>query len=97
VVIEELDFRPHNLAKLRAHGITQREVRELVDLDDYTVGTHEDYPNQVRITGYTSASRFLTIVLENLGGGVYRPITGWVATRGERARYGREAEGSTRR
>jgi hypothetical protein len=51
-------------------------VRDLVRRGTYTVGVHPDYPNQVRITGPTSTGRFLTIALEDLGGGAYRPITG---------------------
>jgi hypothetical protein len=76
VEIASLEWYEHSRAKLAAHGISRREVRDLVRRGTYTVGVHPDYPNQVRITGPTSTGRFLTIALEDLGGGAYRPITG---------------------
>jgi hypothetical protein len=51
--------------------------------DNYTVAVHPDYPDQIRITGYTSTYCYLTIALEDLGGGTYRPVTGWRADEDE--------------
>ena len=89
-MIESLVWRRANVAKLRAHGISPREVQELVDLDAYTVDVHPDYPDQVRVTGPTAAGRWLTIAMEAAAGhgaGAYRPVTGWGATERELADY----------
>ena len=93
--IQELEWHSHNVENLQAHGISRREVRELVALNNYNVHVHEDYPDQVRITGYTRRYRYLTIALEDLGGGVYRPITGWNALPAEIRRYIEDAQGTT--
>ncbi len=84
-MIEELVWREHNVEKLREHGISRREVRDLVFVQDSnTVDRQPRYPHQVRITGTTSAGRWLTIALEELGAGRYRRVTGWDATEAER-------------
>jgi hypothetical protein len=87
VEIVWLVWPEHNIAKLREHRIRRREVDELVRQGTYAAEEHPDYPRQVRITGYTPAGRWLTIVLEELGAGGYRPVTGWVATEDEVRRY----------
>lgn len=86
--ILQLIWWPANEAKLRReHGITAEEVAEMVASGAYLVGRHADYPDQVRITGYTAAGRWLTIALEDLGDGIFRPVTGWVATEDEIRRF----------
>ena len=59
-----LDWDATNIAKLAGHGISRREVAEVVERDDFVVDVHPNYPDQVRITGPTRAGRFLTIALE---------------------------------
>jgi hypothetical protein len=86
-VIEHLEWRQHNIEKLRDHSISRREVETLLALDNYTVTVHPEYPDQIRITGFTNTYRYLTIALEDLGGGVYRPVTGWRADEDEIKRY----------
>ena len=82
--IERLIWRPRNEAKLWEHGIDPEEVEDLVEQDNYTVDRRPEYPDQVRITGHTSRGRWLTIAMEDLGAGDYRPVTGWNATTQER-------------
>ncbi len=81
--ILDLEWREHNIEKLLAHDIATDEVSDLVEQDNYAVERVPEYPDQMRITGYTSRGRWLTIAMEDLGGGVYRPVTGWDATRTE--------------
>ena len=91
--IERLVWPRHNIAKLAEHDIGQREVEELLRSGNvYAVDVHPEYADQVRITGPTRAGRFLTIVLEETDRpGVWRPVTGWPATRTEEAYYWRES------
>ena len=90
--IAELAWDPVNVAKLATHGIARREVDDVVNRGLYAVDVHPDYPDEVRITGPTSAGRFLTIALELVDerAGTWRPVTGWPATAGEEAYYWRE-------
>jgi hypothetical protein len=83
VEIRELEWLEHNIEKLLAHGIHPDEVVDLVSQDNYTVDRRPEYPNQVRITGYTATGRWLTIAMEGSGEGVHRPVTGWDAATAE--------------
>jgi hypothetical protein len=88
VEIQRLEFLPANVAKLREHGISQAEVRSVIAMDDWVVGVHEDYPNQIRVTGPTAAGRLLTVAMDSTDDpAVWRPITGWNAMPRERAYY----------
>jgi hypothetical protein len=90
VDVRALAWRGGNEAKLAAHGISRREAEGLIALDQWVGYVHPDYPDQVRAVGPTRAGRFLTIALEPTDDpGVWRPVTGWEATAGERE-YHRE-------
>src|SRR5690348_11125010 len=91
VEVLQLVWWPENVAKLEGHGIAPVEVEEIINRDSYAADVHPDYLDQVRITGYTAAGRWLTIALEDLGEGVFRPVTGWVATEHEVRRFFEEA------
>jgi hypothetical protein len=81
VELRELIWRSGNAAKLAAHSISQREVREIVAVDRWVTTTHANYPDQVRIIGPTRAGRLLTIALEPTEDSTaWRPVTGWPAT-----------------
>ena len=90
--IAELDWDPTNIAKLATHGITRREVDQLVNYGRYVVDVHPEYPDQVRIIGPTIAGRFLTIALGLVDeeAGIWRPISGWSTSEREEAYYWRE-------
>lgn len=81
--IERLVWRAANDLKLRDHGIDPDEVQEMVDNDTYWLRENPAYSDQVLVTGYTVPDRWLTVAMEPLGSGAYRPITGWPATRRE--------------
>jgi hypothetical protein len=88
VEIQWLEFLPANVAKLRAHGISQAEVRSMVAADDWVMGGHDDYPGQIRVTGPTAAGRLITVAMDPTDDpAVWRPITGWEAMPSERAYY----------
>ncbi len=90
--IRRLDWRPANIAKLLAHGITRDEVQEIVDRDAWVSTVRPAYPNQARIIGPTHEGRMLTIVLEEMGDAtVWRPVTGWRSSDEELAYYLDEA------
>ena len=89
--IRGLVWRSGNVAKLAAHGISQREVREIVAVDRWVTTVHPDYPDQVRIIGPTRAGRLLTIAMEATDDPVvWRPVTGWPSTDEEIAYHSEE-------
>jgi hypothetical protein len=85
VEVRRLVWRENNLEKLAAHGISQREVQEVIDVDAWVPATHPDYPGQVRMIGPTQRGRWLTIVLDSTDEpDRWRPVTGWDTTDQER-------------
>jgi hypothetical protein len=89
--IRQLVWRSGNLDKLAAHGITQDDVLEVIELDRWVVHGHPDYPDQVRITGPTRGGHLITVVLDPEGApDRWRPVTGWRANTEEREYYWEE-------
>jgi hypothetical protein len=81
VEIRRLIWWPENEAKLRDHRITRDEVDAMIRRNAWVIGTHEDYPGQIRITGVTPDGRFITVGMAPTGDlAVWRPVTGWGAT-----------------
>jgi uncharacterized DUF497 family protein len=89
-MIERLVRRRDNVAKLATHGIRWEEVQEMVDLDEYAF-FDSDYSGQVRVVGPTASGRLITVAMEDMGNGTFRPISGWDSVRSERQRYHEEA------
>jgi hypothetical protein len=65
----------------------KRDVQEMVDNDTYWIRENEQYLDQVLVTGYAAPGRWITVAMEPLAGGAYRPITGWPATQREIVAY----------
>ncbi len=86
--IEDLDWSDEAEAKFAVHGVSPTEVRRLVRSGRYVINEHRDFPDQVRLTGLTASGRLLTIILEETSvATLWRPITGWDATRIEEEYY----------
>ena len=63
----------------------------MIAVNDWVVQTHENHPDQRRITGHTLSGRLLTVVLAPTDDeAVWRPVTGWDATEAEIAYYWEE-------
>ncbi len=91
VDIRLLRWTDHNRVKLSEHGISDAEVEEILNRDEWVPAANDAYPNQVRMIGLTFAGRLLTIVLEPTPKqGIWRPITGWDAAPAEVAYYWEE-------
>lgn len=86
--IRRLVWDDANREELTAHGVTPAEVEALAAADAWVVDVHPANPEQVRVTGRTPAGRWLTVPLAPTeDAAVWRPVTGWDATPGERAYY----------
>ena len=83
--IARFEWKDHNIAKLAAHGISQQEVNEVRDRDDWVLYRNRRYLDQVRIIGPTVNERLLTIALEPTDDpAIWRPVTAWETTASER-------------
>lgn len=77
-----------NEQELAGHGITEWEVRELFENDPRWAVNKRDRAGAWKMMGVTNGGRRLTIVVRyDAEKKIIRPITGWVPTRGELARY----------
>lgn len=81
--IERLEFLRTNVSKLNRHGITEAEVRSGIDRTSWVVSVNDGYPGQIRVTGLTATGRLITVAMEQVDEGVWRPVTGWDATPSE--------------
>ena len=83
--IVELEFDDYNEEELARHGITVREVLQLLD-NSFTVRRNKKSGvADLQLIGTTHGGRPLTVVLaESLVEGRWRPVTGWPSTEAER-------------
>lgn len=89
--IERLVWLPASDEKLRQHGIERAEVDGMVLRNEWAVTVHEAYPDQIRMIGPTPAERIITVALQPTDDPtVWRPITGWDSTEGEKEYYWEE-------
>jgi hypothetical protein len=84
LIIGELEWDDVNVEHTARHGVSQREVEEIC------FGTHFDVHvggQRYRLSGQTDSGRFLNIVVEKLGKGIFRPITAFDMAESYKARY----------
>ena len=69
---------------LARHGVAPEEAEEICGLRPYILRTRQ---GRYLVLGYTGAGRYLTVILESLGGGRMKIITARAMTPPERRRY----------
>jgi uncharacterized DUF497 family protein len=80
-----LELDDHNVAHIARHGITTEEIEQITGNPYITARNRRGPKNRIAMIGRTDGGRALTIVLEaTRDDGVWRPVTGWVATTTER-------------
>jgi uncharacterized DUF497 family protein len=88
--VESFVFDETNRPKLKIHGVTIREIYEVLDDDPKPMRNHSVGAPWILI-GLTVAGRFLTLPLDSTGEeGVWRPRTGYDSSKKERRRYDSE-------
>lgn len=86
VYIRSVEFGPHAIDHIARHSVSPDEVLDVCLGQPF--GFRLRRP-RIGVIGRTSAGRYLTIILERLGGGGYLLITAREATHSERRRYQR--------
>jgi len=78
------DYRVEHIAR---HGVEPHEVWEVCE--DPLHLAHREGRNRYRLYGQTAAGRYLFVVLEQVEGTMYKPITARDMTDAERRNYRR--------
>lgn len=86
-----LRWTPYNIAHIARHGMEQDEVEEAADA---VLHVQPSYSGRYLFLGAARSGRILAVVVEPEGPGVYLVITARPASRKERRRLERSAEGS---
>lgn len=76
--IEGLVWMEANEEKLAGHGISRVEVEDMIYWGRWEAVTNARYPGQIRVIGYTTRNRWLTVAMERgHERTIWRPVTGW--------------------
>ena len=85
--ISRLEWDEYRIEHVAGHGVTPDEVWEVCD--DPLHMAHREGRNRYRLYGQTVDGRYLFVVLEYIGGTVYKPITARDMSEGEKRGYRR--------
>jgi hypothetical protein len=93
VPVYDLDINEHAEEKFAVHGVTTREVRQVLDTAPVFLPNKKGHPTPIVMIGPTYGGRFLTVPLSPVGEeeGVWRPRTAWESDTDEVTRYERAA------
>jgi uncharacterized protein len=70
--IENLNWDDYNIEHIARHQVTPREVEEVCfSTSIYT----RDSPDRYIVSGQSGSGRYLNVVIEKIGKGLYRPVT----------------------
>ena len=85
--IDRLSWDEYRVEHIAGHGIEPDEVWEACN--DALHLAHREGRNRYRLYGQTADGRYLFVVLEHIGGAVYKPITARDMSDGEKRGYRR--------
>ncbi|MDO8691273.1 MAG: BrnT family toxin [Dehalococcoidia bacterium] len=72
MIIADLEWDDENVRHIARHGVTPEEV------EDICFGSHiseRECNRRYVLSGQTGAGRYLNVVIERIGRGLFRPIT----------------------
>jgi uncharacterized DUF497 family protein len=84
VIISELEWDDYNIEHIAQHNVSPKEVEELcfgLYIGEKTSG------QRYILSGQTESGRYLNVVVERIGGGLFRPITAFDMSESYKARY----------
>ena len=88
--IDELVFNERNIEHIARHNVLPEEVKEVIEGKILLL---EAKLSRIMVIGKTKAGRYLAVILENVRGNIYFPVTARDADRKERKMYKEEIGG----
>lgn len=86
MIIGELEWDDENVEHIARHNVSPQEV------EDVCFGLHISERQSNRryvLSGQTAAGRYLNVVVERIGAGLFRPITAFEMSESYKRRYRR--------
>ena len=84
MIIDELEWDDENIGHIARHNVSPKEVEDIC----FTMHLSEKEGNKRYIlSGQTESGRYLNVVIERIGGGLFRPITAFDMSESYKARY----------
>jgi uncharacterized DUF497 family protein len=84
VIIESLEWDDENVEHIARLGVNPAEVEDICF--GLNLGEKEGRQRYI-LSGQTRGGRYLNVVLERVGGGLFRPISAFEMSESFRARY----------
>jgi uncharacterized DUF497 family protein len=84
VIIGELEWDDENIEHIARHGVNPEEVEDIcfgLNLSE------KDGDSRYVVSGQTRGGRYLNMVIEKIGKGLFRPITAFEMSESFKARY----------
>ncbi len=94
MIINGLQWDDENVEHIARHGVSPREV------EDICFGLHISAKSENQryvLSGQTNEGRYLNVVVEQIGKGLFRPITAFEMSDNHRRKYRRRIGGSGER
>jgi uncharacterized DUF497 family protein len=87
VIIDELEWDDENIEHIARHNVTPKEVEDVC----YSLHIIEKAGEQRYIlSGQSASGRFLNVVIECIGKGLFRPITAFEMSDSYKRKYKRK-------
>lgn len=84
MILNELEWDDENIGHIARHSVNPREV------EDVCFGMHiseRESGQRYILSGQTAAGRYLNVVVERVGKGLFRPITAFEMSENYQRRY----------
>ena len=84
MIITELEWDDENIGHIARHNVNYQEVEHVC------FGIHiseKEGKERYILSGQTAAGRYLTVVIERVGKGLFRPITAFEMSENYKRRY----------
>ncbi len=90
IAVEELRFDDENEAECAAHGVSVAEVIQVLIDEPRFYRNAKDKRASHLMLGPTFSGRLLLVPIEQVGEGVWRPVTAYEPSAHQRGRYQQE-------